>query len=163
MANVLHMGVETFAENLGTPDINLGGMQIWIHGRQFPNEEDYWDGNWLNVTAHCGSHGADVWTSGAILHVPDVARWLDSLEWMNKSLSGKADLVSLEPELVVELEMVSPGKISMWVEITPDHITQEHKFQFEIDQSYLAGLMESCRRVLSKYPVRGKSDSQGEA
>jgi hypothetical protein len=157
------MGIEKFAENLGAPDIKLNGLQIWIHGRQFPNDEDYWDGNWLNVTAHCGYHGADVWTSGAILHVPDIARWLDSLEWMNKSLSGEADLVSLEPELVVELKMDSLGKISMRVEITPDHITQEHNFQFEIDQSYLVGLIESCRRVIAKYPIRGKPDAQGAA
>ena len=157
------MGIEKFAENLGAPDIKLDVLQIWIHGRQFPNEEDYWDGNWLNVTAHCGSHGADVWTSGPIIHVPDIARWLDSLEWMNKSLSGEADLVSLEPELVVELKMDSPGKISMRVEITPDHITQEHNFQFEIDQSYLVELIESCCKVLAKYPIKGKPDAPGEA
>jgi hypothetical protein len=157
------MGIEKFGEHLGEPDIKLDGLQIWIHGRQFPNEEDYWDGNWLNVTAHCGSHGADVWTSGPILHVPDIARWLDSLEWMNKSLSGEADLVSLEPELVVELKMDSPGKILMRVEITPDHMTQEHNFQFEIDQSYLVGLIESCRKILAKYPMKGKPDAPGEA
>lgn len=58
------MGIEKFAENLGAPDIELEGSQMWIHGRQFPNDEDYWDGNWLNVTAHCGSHGANVWTGG---------------------------------------------------------------------------------------------------
>jgi hypothetical protein len=117
----------------------------------------------LSVTAHCGSHGADVWTSGAILHVPDIARWLDSLEEMSKSLSGEANLVSLEPELCVELNMKELGQISMRVEITPDHITQEHNFQFEMDQSYLAGPIESCRKVLAKYPIRGKPDASGEA
>ena len=82
---------------------------------------------------------------------------------MNKSLSGESDLASLEPELAVELNMDSPGKISMRVEITPDHMTQEHNFQFEIDQSYLVSLIESCRKVLAKYPIRGKADAQGEA
>jgi hypothetical protein len=157
------MGIEKFAESLGAPDIKLDGLQIWIHGRQFPNEEDYWDENWLNVTAHCGSNGADVWTSGSILHVPDIVRWLAALEEMNQSLSGEANLVGLEPELCVELNMKELGQISMRVEITPDHMTQEHNFQFEIDQSYLAGLIESCHEVLAKYPVRGKPDASGEA
>jgi hypothetical protein len=157
------MGIEKFAENLGVPDIKLDGLQIWIHGRQFPNEDDYWDGNWLNVTAHCGAHGADIWMSGPILHVPDIARWLASCEEMNRTLSGEADLVSLEPELVVELKMKSSGHISMRVEITPDHMTQEHNFQSEIDQSYLAGLIESCRKVLAKYPIKGKPDASGAA
>ena len=157
------MGIEKIAENLGAPDIKLESLQIWIHGRQFPQEEDYWDGNWVNVTAHCGSHGADVWTGGAILHVPDIARWLAALEEMNQSLSGEANLVSLEPELCVELNVKELGQISVRVEITPDHMTQEHNFQFEIDQSYLAGLIESCRKVLAKYSIRGKPDASGEA
>jgi hypothetical protein len=157
------MGIEKSAEHLGVPDIKLEGLQIWIHSRQFPNEEDYWDGNWLNVTAHCGTHEADVWTSGAILHAPDIARWLAALEEMDKSLSGEANLVSLEPELCVELNMKELGQISMRVEITPDHMTQEHNFQFEIDQSYLPSLIESCRKVLAKYPTKGKPDASGEA
>ena len=155
------MGIAKSAENLGTPDIKLAGLQIWVHGRQFPNEEDYWDGNWLNVTAHCGSQGADVWTSGAIIHVPEIADWLAALEEMNQSLSGEANLVCLEPELSVELKMKELGQISLRVEITPDHLTQEHAFQFEIDQSYLASLIEDCRKVLAKYPVKGKPDASG--
>ena len=157
------MGIEKYAEHLGVPDIELEGLQIWIHGRQFPGEEDYWDGHWLNVTAHCGTHGADVWTSGALLHAPDIARWLAALEEMNKSLSGEANLVSLEPELCVGLHMKEPGRISMRVEITPDHMTQEHHFRFEIDQSYLPSLIESCRKALAKYPTKGKPDASGAA
>jgi hypothetical protein len=157
------MKIEEQLKNLGDPDIRLAGLQIWIHGRQYPKEEDYWDGNWLNITAHCGANGADVWTSGDILHVPDISRWLAALEEMNKSLAGEANLVSLEPELSVELDAKELGKISMRVEITPDYMSQEHSFQFEIDQSYLAGLIGSCRKVLAKYPIRGKSDAEGEA
>lgn len=100
------MSIEEFRDNLGPPDITLNGLQIWIHGRH-PNDEDYWDGNWLNITAHCGSKGADVWTTGDILHVPDLARWLEALEVMNQTLSGAA--VSLEPELSVELKMTDLG------------------------------------------------------
>ena len=31
---------------------------FWVHGWQFPEAQDLWDGNWLNVTAHCGQSGA---------------------------------------------------------------------------------------------------------
>ena len=153
------MGIEKHAEQLGPPDIKLNGLQVWIHGRQFPDVDDYWDGNWLRVTAHCGSHDADVWTSGPILEVPAIARWLTALEEMNRSLSGEANLIGVEPELSVELTMAELGHISMKVEITPDHLTQEHSFQFELDQSYLEDLIESCRNVLAQYPVRGKPNS----
>ena len=157
------MGFGKFSENLGAPDIKLGEFQLWVHSRQFPQSEDYWDGNWLNVTAHCGSQGADVWVNGAILGAPDIACWLTALEQMNQKLSGEANLGSLEPELRVELKMESLGRIWVRVEITPDHLTQEHVFQFEVDQSYLGELIENCRKVLTKYPIRGKLMPSGEA
>lgn len=153
------MSISKYAESLGVPDIKLAGLQIWIRGHQFPEAEDYWDGNWLNVVAHCGSHGADVWTSGSILHAPDVARWLIALEEMNRTLSGEANLVSLEPELSVELKMETLGQVTIRVEITPDYMTQEHAFRFELDQSYLKTLNEDCRKVLAKYSVKGQPDS----
>ena len=105
------MGIDKYAEQLGTPDIKLNGLQIWIHGRQFPNATDYWDGNWLRITAHCGTHGADVWTTGSILHVPDIVRWLADPEQLNRSLSGDANLVPLEPELRVKLAATQLGHI----------------------------------------------------
>jgi hypothetical protein len=43
---------------LGAPNLELEGLQIWVHGRQFPDSNDYWDGNWLRVTAHCGRNSA---------------------------------------------------------------------------------------------------------
>jgi hypothetical protein len=150
--------MEKLGSHLGQPDIELKGLQIWIHARQFPNEDDYWDGNWLNVTAHCSTHEASVWTSGPILHVPDLIRWLADLEVMNQRVSGAANLVSVEPELSVELSMNGLGHIRMKVEITPDHMTQEHSFEFEFDQSYLEGVINSMRTVLKKYPLKGKPD-----
>jgi hypothetical protein len=152
------MGIDKYAEQLGNPDIKLAGLQIWVHGRRFPNATDYWDGNWLRITAHCGTHGADVWATGSILHVPDLVRWLAELEQLNRSLSGDANLVPLEPELRVKLAATQLGHISMEVEITPDNVTQEHRFRFELDQSYLEPVIESCRKIVDAYPVRGTPD-----
>jgi hypothetical protein len=78
---------------------------------------------------------------------------------MSRTLSGGADLLSLEPELSVELKMETLGRVSLRVEITPNHMMQEHAFNFEIDQSYLGPLLEECRRAVARYPVRGKPDN----
>ena len=149
------MGINKYAEQLGPPDIKLGGLQIWVHGRQFPDATDYWDGNWLRITAHCGTHGADVWTTGSIINLPALVSWLAELEDLNRSLSGEAKLVPLEPELCVTLAATKLGQLSMEVEITPDNVTQEHTFRFELDQSYLGPVIESCRKIVEEYPVRG--------
>ena len=143
------------AKQLGRPAIAIGPLQIWVHGRQFPDSDDYWDGNWLLVTAHCGAAGAEVWVSGAIIHLGELAGWLEESERMSQTLAGEAALKCMEPGLRVEMEMRNAGKMSMTVHITPDNMTQRHEFQFDLDQSYLPNLISGCRDVLSKYPVIG--------
>jgi hypothetical protein len=153
------MGIEKDTEQLGKPDIKLNGLQIWVHGRQFPEATDYWDGNWLRITARCRAHGANVWTTGSILNLPALVSWLAELEDMNRSLTGEANLVPLEPELSVTLTADGLGHISMEVDITPDNMTQEHTFRFELDQTYLEPVIESCRKIINDYPIRGTPDN----
>ena len=54
---------------LGDPDIKIAALKIWVHGRQFEDAQDYWDGNWLRVTAHCGADGGSALAHGSILHL----------------------------------------------------------------------------------------------
>ena len=142
-----------FTDKLGPPQISLAGLQIWVHSRQFPEMDDYWDGNWLNVTAHCGAAGADVWVSGAIIHLPELERWAEACEQMYKTLAGEANLECIEPELSVEMKMGGHGQMAMVVSLTPDPLTQKHQFQFGIDQSYLPRLVNECRELLAAYPI----------
>ena len=142
--------------NLGKPEIKIAGLQIWIHGRQFPDLDDYWDGNWLNVTAHCESNHAGVWVSGNLIHLSEIDHLKTSATKLYKELKGKAALPCLEPELSVEFKACGLGKIDMIVNITPDPRYQKHKFLFEIDQSYLPALISSCNTILKAYQIKGK-------
>ncbi len=142
---------------LGKPSIQLQGFQLWVHGREFPDATDYWDGNWLNVRAHCGTPGADVWVDGPILHLYELSRWVEACEQLNQTLTGEAVLDCLEPALHVELQVDRSGHITMRIDITPDHMTQEHRFTFEVDQTYLPPLITACRKVIANFPVRGRS------
>jgi hypothetical protein len=38
-------------DNLGPPSLKIDGFALWVHGRQLPESQDFYDGNWLNVTA----------------------------------------------------------------------------------------------------------------
>ena len=116
-------------EKLGKPDIRLDCLKIWIHGRQFPELTEYWDGNWLRVTVHCGSQGASVWANGPIIHLSEIQSWLTSLEQMNQTLKGKADLECMQPELSIDMTILDQlGHLKIAIHLTPDHMTQEHKF-----------------------------------
>ena len=65
-------------------------------------------------------------------------------------------MACIEPELSIELKAENRGQIKMSVNITPDHMYQEHNFVFEMDQSYLPKLIAECNAVLEKYPMVGK-------
>ena len=143
-------------EPLGAPDLQIAGLRLWVHGRQFPMADDYWDGNWLQVTVHCAAPGAHVWVTGPILHVPEIAQFLRGVEAIHASLQGEAILPCMEPELAVTLTAERLGHITLVVAITPDHLAQTHRFTFIIDQSYLPPVIDSCRAILRQYPIKGQ-------
>jgi len=145
---------QDWIEKLGPPDLKLEGLQIWIHGRQFPDSEDYWDGNWLNVTAHCGASGASVFADGSIIHLPELERWHSQIVGLLASVGGEANLECMEPNLSVGLKANSLGHIAMDVSITPDHITQRHHFEYQIDQSYLTSLVRQLKAILETHPTK---------
>ena len=143
-------------EHLGEPALKVAGFQLWIHGRQFPELYDYDDGNWLRATAHCGASGASIWADGAIVMVTDIFGFGAGCEAMLRGEASLAVLDPCEPELRVLLETADRlGHIRAQVEITPDHLSQSHKMEFQIDQSYLAGIIRQCSAILRDYPVRG--------
>lgn len=143
--------------DLGEPDLKVAGFQLWVHGREFPEAEDCDDGNWLRVTAHCGASGASVWTQGSILMVTDIAGFGDRCAALLCGDTASAALEPVEPELNLALEAIDCiGHVRAEVEITPDHLAQAHRFEFEIDQSYLPHIIRQCSAIVEEYPIRGQ-------
>jgi hypothetical protein len=143
------------AEQLGTPSIRLGGLQIWVHGPEsLSPAAPYVD--WLIATAHCGALGADVWVHGSILMLSSIKVWVEGCEKIHRDLSGDAVLDGVEPELFVTMKVSDRlGHIQVCVSITPDYLRQKHKFEFELDQSYLPNMIQECRAVLSSFGIKG--------
>ena len=143
-------------ERLGPPSVRLKAFQLWVHGREFPEAQDQWDGNWLNVTVHCGQSGASVWATGSILDSNGLVRFRDELERLHQTRSGEAVLESHEPNVRVRVASSDDaGHVQVRAEITPDHLAQGHWFEFEIDQSDLPGTVAQLESVLAAFPVRG--------
>lgn len=140
--------------NFGPPDIEIGTVRFWIHNRQFPDSTDFWDGNWLKATVACEAEGAIVWVSGPILHLSELKNWAAACQQMSETLSGRADLSCIEPNLAIELSLNKMGQLQMDVFLTADHLTQTHHFEFSLDQSDLPNLIRGVRKVLEKFPLR---------
>lgn len=142
------------SEQLDTPDIQIAGVSIWVHQRQFPESEDFWDVNWLIITACCKAPSTQVSTYGPLIHLTEIERLLTECRQLLASLSGQAGLRCMEPEFDLTMEMQAGGRLTLEVEITPKQLAQRHWFQFEIDQTYLPGLIRDCQKVLEKYPLK---------
>ena len=135
------------------PDLSFCGLSVWVEDREFPDASDYWDGNWLVIRAKMKASGASVESGGPILMTTDVERFRDDLVVMASTLAGKAILTGLEPGINMTLEMCGRGHVEGVIEITPDHLNQQHRFKVEADQSYLPALVSSCDAILSRFPV----------
>lgn len=61
------------------------GLAIWVHGRQFSDSKDYWQDNWLNVTARYGAQGASVKIFGNIIHLSEIAPYLNRCSTTNNT------------------------------------------------------------------------------
>ena len=139
------------------PDLKIAGLQVWVHGREFPDAADYWDGNWLRVTARCKYAGAQVEIEGPLVHLAELGRFVSGCERLYQALEGSAGLDCIEPNLRVQLSASDKaGHISIVISITPDHMCQEHVFRDEVDQTFLPSIVESARGILNRYPVRGR-------
>jgi hypothetical protein len=136
------------------PNLSCGLLSLWVLGRQFPQATDHWDGNWLNVIAHCAGGGAAVTVSGPIIHLGELAALRKELAKMDEIVGGTAELPTMEPELHLDFACDPTGHIRVTCEITPDNLAQSHSFKFEIDQSYLGTLVRQCDQILKEHPVR---------
>jgi hypothetical protein len=146
-------------QSYGEPVLKIGPLRIWVHGRQYPDATDGWDGNWLRVTAHCGADGASVAVSGAILDTVSFATFGQQLATLHQSLTGEARLESVEPNLSARIvARGGAGQLTLRVDMTSNPLDQGHWFAYEIDQSYLPGAIAACEAVIQRYPVRSPAE-----
>ncbi|WP_032900811.1 WapI family immunity protein [Mesorhizobium ciceri] len=136
------------------PDIKLTGLSLWAMAREFPDSDDYWDGNWIHILARVDASGAQVEVQGPYIRSDELKKFYDQLATLYRDLRGSAELQCMEPALRAKVTCSSRGQIEVIVDITPDHLSQSHHFVFGIDQSHLGATLAGCRRVLELFPVK---------
>ncbi len=144
---------------MSEPDLKLDGLFLWVRDRATPDASDYWDGNWLTVRATMQVGQSSVTTEGSILMTTDFERFRSELKRMHETLKGEASLTGYEPNLKVALRAGSLGQIGGEVEITPDQLSEFHRFDIGFDQTYLPPLIAACEAIIERFPVIAQSDS----
>ena len=150
---------------LGEPSLVLGNLKLWVHRRQFPHTDDYWDGNWLSVTAHYHRHQSSVVVDGPILHLGEPWGLYQGCLRMHTALAGQAALECIEPNLSLKLIAGPTGRVQVETTITPDQLTETHSYIDEIDLSYLPAIITALKDVFNEYPIKEPSElpARGDA
>jgi len=138
------------------PSITLGPLKIWVLERPFPHAGDYWESNWLDVTARCDGVGSRVGVTGRFLHLGELRKWKQDLALLCSTLKGHVELPTMEPTLKVTLEGLDSktGHLGCVVSLTGDHLLETHRFSSEIDQSFLPPVLAQLASVLREYPIQ---------
>jgi hypothetical protein len=144
--------IDRRAPPASTPSLVLGGLNVWVLDKAFPESVEWYDGSWLQVRAECNAPGATVTANGPLLTAEDIGQLLAGMEAMQRGGSS-ATMSPLEPNLTISLTGSSRGRLRIDVRITPDSMTQEHRFFFDADVGYLSGPIEQCREILRRFPT----------
>ena len=137
------------------PHLKVGDLSLWVLGREFPEASNGWDEEWLSIRATIRGKASSVTTEGPILMTADFDRFRNELVTMHATLAGTASLSGYEPNLKVILAAHERGGVSGDVDITSDHLSESHHFEFELDQSYLPAIIVCCDAILERFPILG--------
>ena len=130
-------------------------IAITVLNREWQDCDDEWDGNWLNSKVELRLGGFRGKFS-ASLRSEELKSFLVALEVLSAELQGVAEFKTMEQQLSLKLEIDSCGRLAVSGRAEDRAgIGNRLTFEFESDQSYLPGVIESLRAVIDRFPVRG--------
>lgn len=138
-------------------DLVIEGLELWVLNYQYADAQDFYDANWLNVFVRVTAPGAIVEVQGAIVMTTELAFFADGLLLLDQILDGEAHLDCAEPNLSIDIARDRLGHIEVSISVTPDNLSQIHKFKFDSDQTNLKSWGRQCRSILQRFPVRGEA------
>jgi len=131
-------------------------VKISLLSRNHPECDDYWDGNWIasEVELHAGAYRASFRSN---FRAEEFAFLHQSVCQFSETLCGSARFDTMEDQLAFEL--IGDGRGHIRVEGTSLDVVgvgNRLSFHFEIDQTYLVGIVRSLEKSISTYPVVGR-------
>jgi hypothetical protein len=129
-------------------------VEIDVHGYERPASGEYWDDNWLRVDirVHAGGFRGKV---SATIITSELTKFLSELRPLFETLSGSAELSTMENQLGLKLVGDGKGHVQLRGEVSDQPgIGNRLHFHLEFDQSQLGASIRELERVTSQFPVR---------
>jgi hypothetical protein len=125
--------------------------------RERPNDDAYWDGNWLVVEVHVRV-GGFVGHVQANLRAEDFQKFRAELQTAYQNFGGVATFETMEHWLTLTLTCEKTGRVMIEGEAT-DLPGMGNRLRFhlpDIDQTFLPGLIDQLASCERAYPVVGR-------
>ncbi|WP_216319320.1 WapI family immunity protein [Deinococcus aestuarii] len=151
----------------GTPDLRLKGFRLWVHGREFPDAQDYWTGNWLVISAELHSGHGRAWVErSACLMTADLAHFLNRVDQEDKDGGpSRWELTlenPLEPEVACAFARTDAGlRAILTLTANPTH--ELHRACLNVSETEWQDFKAQLHVLVERYPVRAiPEEMQGE-
>jgi hypothetical protein len=162
------------------PDLQLGPLAMFVHGRKFPDSHDLFDGNYLDVEAVVTTPTATVRVRNHFLSLLDIGPFREELEALEQHYANASNgtatslphphMTSIAVKRHASIHSNVPffaltcdnTNISLTLEfticLTSDRWrTQEHTFIVRLDRSVLGDLVRQLLAIEQSYPLRRES------
>lgn len=132
-----------------------GNIVVDIKRRNYPDSDDYWDGNWLNANITVTVPGYHA-SFNSDLRAEEIRSFLNDLTHMNQSLNGHAKFHSMEEMIQFDGQINKVGQIEWKGRTTyPAGTGTTLSFNLFSDQSFLTDLICELEAVVNEFPMEG--------
>jgi hypothetical protein len=115
---------------------------------------EYWDDNWLRAESDVVAGGFRGRATAAFI-TSELSKFLSELRPLFETLRGKAEFVTIEEQLRLQLVGDDKGHIELTGEVADQPgIGNRLHFSFEFDQSQVGASIRELEQVTSQFPVR---------
>ena len=142
-------------------DIRFGYSQdeyllISVFQCQFPQNEDFWDGNWLVAAAEV-SVGVFTGKMKGYLRTDEFLAFQQELIELYRRLTGTAYFSTMEGWLAIQLTGDGLGHIEAACLLKDDPAGgNKLTFTLEFDQTYIPQILKELTQVIQTYPIVGR-------
>lgn len=129
-------------------------LALLVRGRAYRQQRDYWDGNWLLVTAtiHVGKFAGEV---PGMLRAEELATFTQTLQAFQQSLKGMIRFETAEEWLHFHIEADPHGRLELSGTLSDDVSYPYNSLKFTIPtaQSFLAAPLQQLQMVTQAFPT----------
>ena len=144
--------------------IRIGGeraefLAITILGRNRPDCEDYWDGNWVGASVEVAAGGFRGEVSGD-LRTEELAAFHSELRTARRVPGRGCPISTLEEWFSLAITGDGHGHMELSCEVRDQPgVGNTLAFRLALDQTYLRPMVDQLGRAVSDLPVVGRRDA----